>query len=302
MRSLLAGLVCVGVLSGCGGGGGVPPVSESPEPRRSPEAEVSRTPSRAPVVRVPRGVRASYVVFDRAAGRVVAERRPRQTFRSASLVKILIALDHMAENRVSAADRELLRVMLRSSDDRAATEFWRRGGQKKILERMAPKAGLRETAPPPADKPGFWGYTALSARDVVQTYRYLLDGAPEAHREFVLEQLSKATRCGTDGFDQSFGIPAALERPWAVKQGWSGFGTVPAEPCGQAGANGLRYRPAAAPDLGLGRPVLHTTGTVGEDDRHIVVVLTLHPAGSSFRAASGRLTALTRQVLQAGGI
>lgn len=295
MRSLLAGLVCVGVLSGCGGGGGVPPVSESPEPRRSPEAEVSRTPSRAPVVRVPRGVRASYVVFDRAAGRVVVERRPRQTFRSASLVKILIALDHMAENRVSAADRELLRVMLRSSDDRAATEFWRRGGQKKILERMAPKAGLRETAPPPADKPGFWGYTALSARDVVQTYRYLLDGAPEAHREFVLEQLSKATKCGTDGFDQSFGIPAALERPWAVKQGWSGFGDAPAGPC--RGARPAAARPGGGPDLGIGRPVLHTSGVVGE--RKVVVVLTLHPAGSSFGRAAARITALTEQVWRA---
>ena len=295
MRSLLAGLVCVGVLSGCGGGGGVPPVSESPEPRRSPEAEVSRTPSRAPVVRVPRGVRASYVVFDRAAGRVVVERRPRQTFRSASLVKILIALDHMAENRVSAADRELLRVMLRSSDDRAATEFWRRGGQKKILERMAPKAGLRETAPPPADKPGFWGYTALSARDVVQTYRYLLDGAPEAHREFVLEQLSKATRCGTDGFDQSFGIPGALARRGAVTLGGAGCGAAPGGRSG--GARRAAARPGGGPDLGIGRPVLHTSGVVGE--RKIVVVLTLHPAGSSFGRAAARITALTEQVWRA---
>jgi hypothetical protein len=55
----------------------------------------------------------------------------------------------------------------------------------------------------------------------------------------------------------------------------------------------------SAPDLGLGRPVLHTTGVVGEDDRRIVVVLTLHPAGSSFQAAARRLTALTEQVHRA---
>ncbi|XRQ16177.1 hypothetical protein ACN3XK_36500 [Actinomadura welshii] len=240
---------------------------------------------------MPAGVRASYVVFDRVAGRVVVERKARQTFRSASLVKILMALDYMQENRVSADDRALMRVMLRSSDDGAATELWRRGGQKDILARMAPKAGLRDTAPPPADKPGFWGYTALSAADVVRTYRYLLDEAPEADREFVLEQLRKATPCGTDGFDQRFGIPRALERPWAVKQGWSGFGDAPAGPCRGA-------RPAAwRPDLGIGRPVLHTTGLVG--DRKIVVVLTLHPAGSSFAAAAKRITALTGQVYRA---
>ncbi|GAA0591390.1 hypothetical protein GCM10009546_62280 [Actinomadura livida] len=247
-------------------------------------------PSRA-VVRVPAGVRASYVVFDRGAGRVVVERGPRQTFRSASLVKILIALDHLRERRVSVRDRELLGIMLRSSDDGAATEFWRRGGQKAILERMVPRVGLRETAPPPADKPGFWGYTALSARDMVQTYRYLLGEAPEAHREFVLGQLRKATRCGTDGFDQTFGIPRALKRPWAVKQGWSGFGDAPAGPCRGA-------EPAAwGPDLGIGRPVLHTTGLVGE--QKIVVVLTLHPAGSSFAKAAARITALTEQVYRA---
>lgn len=66
-------------------------------------------------MRVPEGVRASFVVFDRAAGRVVVERRPRQVFRSASLVKILMALDYMRERRVSAEDRALMRGLLRSS-------------------------------------------------------------------------------------------------------------------------------------------------------------------------------------------
>ncbi|WP_433468967.1 hypothetical protein [Spirillospora sp. CA-128828] len=243
-------------------------------------------------MRVPAGVLASYVVFDRKAGRVVLERRPRQTFRSASVVKILIALDYLDRHAASAADRALLVPMLRSSDDKAATEFWRRGGQKAIIERMVRKVGLSETAPPPAEKPGFWGYTALSARDVVKTYRYLLDEAPKAQREFVLEQLRKSTPCGTDGFDQSFGIPRAVKRPWAVKQGWSGFGEVPAEPCRGGGARGVAWRP----DLGIGRPVLHTTGIVGDK---IVVVLTLHPAGTSFRAAAARITTLTRQVCRA---
>ncbi|WUI03891.1 hypothetical protein OHR68_19510 [Spirillospora sp. NBC_00431] len=258
-------------------------MSESPEAPRTVAPEVSR-----PGVRVPAGVRASYVVFDRAAGRVVVERRARQVFRSASVVKILLALDYMQGHEVSAADRKLLGVMLRSSDDGAATEFWRRGGQKRVIERMVRRVGLRETAPPPAEKPGFWGYTALSARDVVRTYRYLLDEAPPAHREFVLEQLRTSTPCGTDGFDQTFGIPRAAKRPWAVKQGWSGFGDSPAEPCRKT------QRVAWRPDLGIGRPVLHTTGVVGE---RIVVVLTLHPAGTPFRTATAKITALTEQLV-----
>ncbi|MFI0406486.1 hypothetical protein [Actinomadura sp. 3N508] len=230
------------------------------------------------------------MVFDRAAGRVVAERQARRVFRSASVVKILLALDYLQGREVSAGDRKLLGVMLRSSDDRAATELWRRGGQRRVIERMVRRVGLRETAPPPADKPGFWGYTAISAGDVVRTYRYLLDEAPVGQREFVLEQLRKSTPCGMDGFDQTFGIPRAVPRPWAVKQGWSGFGDTPAEPC----RGGQVRQVAARPDLGIGRPVLHTTGVVGEK---IVVVLTLHPAGTSFRAAAGRVTEIAGQLL-----
>jgi hypothetical protein len=149
---------------------------------------------------------------------------------------------------------------------------------------------LPETAPPPDEKPGYWGYTALSARDLVKVYRYLLDKAPKAQREFVLGQLRRSTPCGTDGFDQTFGIPRAAKRPWAVKQGWSGFGDVPAEPC-----HGRRPQQVGGrPDLGIGRPVLHTTGVVGD---RIVVLLTLQPAGTSFREASRRVTELTRQLV-----
>jgi hypothetical protein len=35
----------------------------------------------------------------------------------------------------------------------------------------------------------------------------------------------------------------------------------------------------------LTRPALHTTGTVGADNRTIVAVLTLHPVGTSYGRA-----------------
>ncbi|MUN38974.1 hypothetical protein GNZ18_20540 [Actinomadura sp. NEAU-AAG5] len=290
----MAGLVvlaCGCQADGPSGGGGATAGGSPRVTGESPSAGTASPRARPPAVKVPAGVRASYVVFDRKLGRVVLRRETRRTYRSASVVKILLALDYMREHRVSAADRDLLGSMLRSSDDKAATEFWRRGGQAEVIRRMVPRAGLTETAPPPRDKPGFWGYTALSAEDVLRTYRYLLEKAPKPHRDFVVAQLRKSTPCGTDGFDQTFGIPSALERPWAVKQGWSGFGTLPAAPC-----RGGSVQSVAVPDLGLGRPVLHTTGIVGDK---IVVVLTLQPAGSSFRAASARVTALTRQVYRA---
>ncbi|MFC4908419.1 hypothetical protein [Actinomadura gamaensis] len=192
------------------------------------------------------------------------------------MVKLLIALDQLERG-----DDPLLGPMLRSSDDAAASELWRRNGRGAIVARMARKIGLAETAPPPAVKPGFWGYSALSADDVVKIYRYVLERVPERTRDVVMGHLRAATERGTDHFDQYFGIPRAAQRPWAVKQGWSGFG----EPDGTMPA-----------DLGIGRPALHTTGVVGD---RIVAVLTLQPAGTSFETASRQVTALTREVLRA---
>ncbi|GAA5066427.1 hypothetical protein HNP84_001137 [Thermocatellispora tengchongensis] len=255
----------------------------------------------APKPKVPAGTTAGYVVFDRVARKVTAQRNAHRAFRSASVVKILIAIDYLESHRtVPAADAALLKVMLRSSDDAAATTFWNRGGKKRIIERMARKLKLADTAPPPDHKPGFWGYTSLSAWDVAATYRYLLDTADPRVRGLILGHLRRSTKCGTDGFDQSFGIPSAVPRPWAVKQGWSGFGTTPPVPCARTSATSFEAAGERAGVPDLGRPVLHTTGVVGAGDRTVMVLLTAHPAGTSWRESVRRTTSLARQVYRSG--
>ncbi|MFF4774748.1 hypothetical protein ACFY05_18015 [Microtetraspora fusca] len=322
-------------------------------------------------VRVPSGVTAGYVVFDRQAGKVIANHRVHHRFRSASVVKVLIAIDYLERRKgaIPASDAALLATMLRGSDDDAATALWRRGGQGKIVQRMAQKIGLTDTAPPPAAKPGFWGYTAISALDIARVYRYLLDTAEPRVRDVVMGHLRQAQQCAKDGFDQYFGIPRGVPRPWAVKQGWSGYGSVPPVKCvrptspstgmaprvaagpiatgaslarvsvsdftavttGTAGlasdltvgrsagltaglASGLTVGRAEDPTAGrvaglttgraaglrranpvdFSRPVLHTTGVIG--DRFIMVVLTTQPAGASFGSSATRLTALARDL------
>lgn len=78
------------------------------------------------------------------------------------------------------ADRARLEPMLRGSDDDAANHYWSTYGGSEIINRMTarPALGLRDTAPPPAEYADFWGYTALSARDTVSIYRYILEKAP----------------------------------------------------------------------------------------------------------------------------
>ncbi|MCD0451973.1 hypothetical protein LO762_22655 [Actinocorallia sp. API 0066] len=270
------------------------------EPDVQPPSPVAKAPAPPARPKVAPGVSARWVVYDRRTGKTLSRNAARKTVRSASVVKLLIAMDYLGRRKGEVAPAHAARFakMLRASDDAAATYFWNLGGKGAIVTRMKREIGLKDSAPPPADKPGFWGYTAISAGDVAASYRYLLDRSSPKVRKTILGHLAKATGCGTDGFDQSWGLPSATKRAHAVKQGWSGFGLTPPYAC-RNGARALPAAlPAAGPDLGLGRPVLHTTGTVGARDRYIVVVLTLNPAGASYRTSGQRLTALTKALVK----
>jgi hypothetical protein len=246
-------------------------------------------------VEVPAGVTAGIAVFDRQTGRLVQQLNADHRFRSASVVKLLIVLDLLWDRapayELSDADRARLEVMLRSSDDDAASYYWEILDGAAIVDRMVERLGLEHTAGPPATHPGFWGYVAITAADTIRIYRYLLDEAPTPVRSFVMDQLHQATRHGTDGFDQYFGIPSAFDSEFSIKQGWSGFH-------GSSGYRSDRAKPES--ELDLSSDALHTTGTVGPDDRSIVAVYTLHPCGTPYEQAYANVTRLTETLTVPG--
>jgi hypothetical protein len=240
---------------------------------------------------------AGIAVFDREAGQFVHQQDADRQFRSASVVKLLIALDFFwdrgPEYDVPPADRERLDVMLRSSDDDAASYYWEQLGGAAIVDRMVKRLGLTHTAGPPVSHPGFWGYVAITAADTVRIYRYLLEDAPLPVCEYVMGQLHQATRHGTDGFDQYFGIASVFETGYSIKQGWSGFH-------GSSGYRSDKAKPQSVVDLV--NDALHTTGTVGADDRTIVAVFTLHPSGTPYEQAYAAVTQLTAALTVPGGV
>ena len=200
------------------------------------------------------------VVFDRTSGEQVIGDHGSERFRTASVVKLFIALDAVTR-KASKTDESQIHRMLARSDDAVANTLWTRNGGPAIVTRTVAAVGLKNTTPP-AD-PGRWGDTLSTADDVAAVYRHVL-GLPKAKRNVVLEPLRKATRTAADGFDQHFGIPSAFPgRPWAVKQGWAaGRGSVDA----------------------------HTTGLVGEGDRYIVVMLSAFADGTSLDVATAAVT------------
>lgn len=240
---------------------------------------------------LPGGMSAAYLVADGSTGEVLRSRDEHRRYRSASLVKILIAADHLqrAEGEPTAADRALLEPMLRASDDDAATELWERNGGCDIVRRAAAEMGLLGTEPP--RDPEMWGYTALTATDVVRCYRYL---RANPVGEFVLADLRAFSAFAADGFDQRFGLPLGTEGAEALKQGWSGFGPGPNE---DPPVNGKSRRKVRDERIDLDRPAMHTSGIVRHDGaERIVVVLTLQPAGTAWRTAAERITGLAREL------
>jgi len=205
------------------------------------------------------------IVYDRAAGRLLLAEQPDRRFQSASLVKLLIALDVLAAGPVDEPTAGRLRSMLSASDDAVASDLWVAGGRGEIVRRMA--AALQLSAVPPPSE-SVWGHAGISAGDVLAIYRHILEQLGPADRELILSALRAAPRIAADGYDQYFGLPDGLPGlPSAVKQGWSS---------------------------GQGVVAVHSTGLVGAGDRFVVVLMTEHPSRVGWRTAMQLATETAR--------
>lgn len=245
-------------------------VSPAPKPKprpkpspktkpKEPASEVDQSSVTAAALQVEPNTTLAAVVFDRASGAPRLSIDGDRQFRSASLVKLMIAIDAL-DRGASEQEREALSTMLMVSDDDIASSFWIKGGPG-IIPRVVALVGLENTEVP--ELAGRWGEVKVTANDMVRVYRYVL-GMPAEDRALVVDALAQAPQYAADDFDQYFGIPDGLDAQWAIKQGW--------------GNN----------DHAM---VLHSTGLVGEKWRYIVVLLTEHPLGSGWQTCANSVTA-----------
>jgi len=226
------------------------------------------------------GATIEVVALDRTTGQVVSN-GSNKPFPIASVVKLFIADDLLlkestGQTTLSAADRKALEVMLRSSDDTAAQNFWDRDGGNAIIARVVSRYGLTSTTAP---YNGHWDVTQSTAADLVRYYDMLLDGTgglPSAQAEVIMSNLAQSTPTGTDGYPQRFGIPDGLSgEPVAVKQGWF---------CCWNGANQLHV----------------STGVIGPDRRYVLVISSLQPVDAG--TARDAVTQAVRTMFPTGQI
>jgi hypothetical protein len=197
------------------------------------------------------------------------------------VVKLFIADDLLLQEsegrtKLSAADRASLDVMLRSSDDGAAQNFWDRSGGNAIIARVKARYGLAGTTAP---SNGHWDVTTSTASDLVRYYDMLLNGTgglPPEQAVVIVGDLAQSTPTGTDGYPQRFGIPDGLyAEPVAVKQGWF---------CCWSGANQLHV----------------STGAIGPDRRYVMAISSLEPDDAA--AARETVTAAVKTMFPGGRI
>jgi hypothetical protein len=219
-------------------------------------------------------------VMDRTTGQVVTN-GSNEPFPIASVVKLFIADDLLlqeseSKTTLSAADRRSLDVMLRSSDDSAAQNFWDRSGGNAVIARIKARYGLGGTTAP---SNGHWDVTTSTAGDLVRYYDMLLDGAgglPPEQTNVIIGNLAQSTPTGNDGYPQRFGIPEGLyAEQVAVKQGWF---------CCWNGGNQLHV----------------TTGAIGPERRYVIAIGSLDPTGAA--AAREHMTQAVKTMFPGGKV
>ena len=257
---------------------------------------------------LPANTTVAYQVIDHAHDdRVVYSYAEHRVFRSASTVKLLIALDYLETKGPNAtippADLALLEPMLRWSDNASASTLWVRGGSDQIITRMRTKLSLVDTYAP-AD-PGMWGYTAVSAADLATAWEYILYRAAPSIRDTLLGYLYRPRQCAS-GCNQFWGIPRACPYPRAAKQGWSGYDNGPKESCVEGSEvtpsdSILKYDPPTGLSTGgsgtldLNNFVMHSTGTT-DSGRIVFAVLTLAAKSRPYDSAAMIITGLTKSL------
>ncbi len=173
-----------------------------------------------------RGAQMTIAVLDRETGArtIGGVDEPIQT---ASVVKLFLADDLLyrestGEVALSDDDYDLIEGMLRSSDDTAASLLWEQHGGSAMVERVTERHDLTGTTPPYSS---WWWNTTTTASDLLTWYDDVLGGRGGLDAEAsarIIGYLTDFTPTGTDGYDQTFGLPEGLPgvTGLGVKQGW----------------------------------------------------------------------------------
>ncbi len=217
------------------------------------------------------GEQAAVAVLDTGTGTYYSAGEADTPFNTASVVKVFIATDLLLTGQMTGGTATTATTMITQSDDDAADALYGLVGGDDVVTTIGQHYGISDLGSPPADT-GQWGETKITANGLAHLYAKLKDD-PTVW-PWLSHAMADATRDGSDGTDQFFGIPSA-SNDWAVKQGWM---------------------------TGLGPGSTYDTTGYVQGDRYAVVILTYGSVAQYGTAMSSTITHMAQDVLPNGQV
>ncbi|MEE4023630.1 serine hydrolase [Gordonia sp. PKS22-38] len=226
---------------------------------------------------VPRSGRVAtrIAILDRRFGSLATNAAARTPTLTASLVKVVVAVDIITRRRenglaVGQRDLQLIQRSLAVSDDQAMNELWTRFDGMGGIGRVSRRVGLTGTAPP--GNPALWAEATTTAADMVKIFDFILK-MPPADRVSIMRPMTDPPAVAADGFAKNYGLLApGLTESVAAKQGWM---------CCVGGGGQL-----------------HSTGVLGRDGRFVVALLGQLPPTGNWGPARGQMNAVARAIVR----
>jgi hypothetical protein len=205
--------------------------SPDPDPSRSSNPQtLSTTPPAVPTLTAPLLQAApvtvntsgfwSWTLMDRNSGELAGSDNAGATNVTASMIKAWLAADYLrraAERNTtpSSSIMKQLTIMIRDSDNAAASYFWRANGGNATIKRLIAMCGL-------TDSKAYidWAHTLMSARDATRMGACIGDGRAAGAKwtDWVLNEMRSVRGSGRFGIISV--LPADVAGKTAIKNGW----------------------------------------------------------------------------------
>ncbi len=244
----------------------------------APPPATAAAPSRAQVLASAyayghqRGYHVGIAVLDTRTGRTYSAGYHAGTFASESVVKVMIATRVYLQGRLHGRTAQRMYTMITRSDDQIASSTYGSVGGDHLITYIKKRFHLPKLGSEPR-RAGWWGNTHITPDGMVALYAKLK--AMPSFGRWLLNAMHHATKHGSDGFYQWFGLKSANSSA-AIKQGW-----------------GTDY------DNWSAGADENTTGFVN-GDRYAIAILARGPARTYGSPIGSMLTATAKRLLPGG--
>jgi hypothetical protein len=215
------------------------------------------------------GYRSAVAVIDTQTGTFSGAGDYSSYYASESVMKVFIATRLLMTGQMSGWNETTAYKMITQSDDASANALYGRAGGDGVITWIKQALNIPNLGAPPL-RAGWWGGTRITAAGMATFYNTVR--RRPAIWNWLGSAMHHATRYGSDGTYQFFGIPSATTGA-GIKQGWGG-------------------------DDPAWQPAYNSTGLVN-GDRYAVVILT---QGGSYGSIPGIVTGEAKLLMPGGKI